>query len=144
MFLKTFKATLLWYAFSCFLTVIFFPKNIQRSFTLIRPLKKIENHKSCCHLYYAIQTKLYLNRREEHFVVVEITTFSLLKEYKKIIFCRFVEPCQYYKLSFQSTWPSDYLKITFIIIKAHLNKKTCWNMFLQLWFSTWSAKFSFR
>ena len=91
------------YLFMLFLTVIFFPKNIQRSFTLIRPLKKIENHKSCCHLYYAIQTKLYLNRREEHFVLVESRTFSLLKEYKKLIFYSFVAPCQYYALRFQCT-----------------------------------------
>ena len=70
--------------------------------------------------------------------------FLYINNIKKFIFCTLIEPCQDYILSFQSTWLSNYLKITFIIIKAHVNKKTCWKMFLQLCLLIWSAKFSFH
>ena len=70
--------------------------------------------------------------------------FLYLNNKKKIIFCSLIEPYQDYTLRFQCTWLSTYLKITFIIIKAHVNKKTCWKMFLQFCLVIWSAKFSFQ
>ena len=69
--------------------------------------------------------------------------FLYLNNKKKIIFCSLIDPCQDYTLRFQSTWLSNYLKITFIIIKPHVNKKTCWKMFLQSRLLIWFAKFPF-
>ena len=70
--------------------------------------------------------------------------FLYLNNKKKIIFCSLTEPCQDYTLRLWCTWLSNYLKITFIIIKAHVNKKTCWKRFLQFCLVIWSAKFSFQ
>ena len=70
--------------------------------------------------------------------------FLYLNNKKKIIFCSLNEPCQDYTSRLQCIWLSNYLKITFIIIKAHVNKKTCWKMFLQLCLLIWSATLSFQ
>ena len=69
--------------------------------------------------------------------------FLYLNNKKKIIFCSLIDPCQDYTLRFQSTWLSNYLKITFIIIKLHVNKKTCWKIFLQFRLLIRFAKFPF-
>ena len=55
---------------------------------------------------------------------------------KKILFCRLIEPCQAQTLNFKCTWLLNHLEMYFMFIRAHANQKTCWELFLELFFLT--------
>ena len=126
--------------FSCFFNCCIMPWKHWNQLILILLLKKIWNHESCCQLYYAISTKLKLDKR----VILLSCREQTFLFTKKITFCRFIEPFQDYALNFQCTWLLNYRKITFIMTRARVIKKTSSKMFLQLWSLIWSAKFLFQ
>ena len=55
---------------------------------------------------------------------------------KKILFCSLIEPCQAQTLNFKCTWLLNHLEMYFMFIRAHANQKTCWELFLELFFLT--------
>ena len=132
--------------FSSFFWLVHYSlKTFQANLIWCCHLKNNWNQKSCCQLHYTILTKVKPNRREINitfFYRAELFLYS--NHTKNIIFCSLIVSCQDYALRLQCTWLSNCLKITFIIIKAHVNKKACWKMFLQLYLLIWSAIFSFQ
>ena len=53
---------------------------------------------------------------------------------KKILFCSLIEPCQAQTLNFKCTWLLDHLEMYFMFIRANANRKTCWELFLELFY----------
>ena len=112
-----------------FLTVTLFPKNIEGNFNLILPFKIIYIMKAAAN--YTMQYQLNFSEIEESNITFwyRAKLFLYLNNKKKSL----TEPCQDYILHFQCTSLSNYLNITFIIIKGHLNRKTLCKMFLKFY-----------